>query len=105
MVTLDKKPIHKEVYSLPIISIFIALPYFGLCLVNNFAFSIPYVLGIFWFGFICPAVVLIRLLQTLYIYVKKKYYSYPIHKIILLLLPAYLLFGLGLIYYGCAVSA
>jgi len=105
MVTLDKEPNYKAVYSLPIISILIALPYIGLCLVNNFAFSVPYMLGIFWFGFICPATVIVQLLQALYVYVKKKYYGYPIHKIVLFLLPSYLLFGLGLLQYGCAVSA
>jgi len=101
---LDKDIAHKSIYSLPFISILIALPYFGLCLINNSMLGIPYIFGLFWFVFVCPAVVLIRIIQTLYMYAKKRNHSHPIHKIILLLLPAYLIYGLGLFHYGCAVS-
>ena len=103
--TLKNDLLNKSVYSVPLVSTLIALPYFLLCVLNNFTFSIPYIIGIFWFSIICPVVVLIWVAKTIYIGIRTREFGYPIIKGIALLVPAYIIFGVGLFTFGCAVSA
>ena len=103
--TLKNDLLSKSVYAVPLISAVIALPYLLLCALDNFAFSIPYVIGVFWFFIICPIVALTWLAKTIYFRVRTGVFSYPILKGIALLVTAYLIFGVGLFTFGCAVSA